>query len=59
MAAASKRKAAKPKTTKPKTPKPKPASGLLFDGSEWTFEKLETTYAAIQEIAEQDLGLEV
>ncbi len=64
MAAASKRKAATPKTTKPKAPKAttsktKPAQGLLFDGSEWTFQKLETTYAAIQEIAEEDLGLEV
>jgi len=64
MAAASKRKAATPKTTKPKAPKTtapksKPAQSLLFDGSEWTFEKLETTYAAIQEIAEQDLGLDV
>jgi len=31
----------------------------LFEGSEWTFEKLHRTYSAIEEIALGDLGLEV
>ena len=68
MAAASKRKPSK--TDKPakaasgapraQTAKPKKkAAGLLFEGSEWTFATLEHTYNAIQEIAEQDLGLDV
>lgn len=31
---------------------------LLFEGSEWTFDKLKRTYAAIEEIARDDLGLD-
>ena len=31
----------------------------LFKGSEWTFDKLHRTYAAIEDIALNDLGLEV
>ena len=50
---------AKPKTPAPKRPKPKAAAGFLFEGSEWTFANLEATYAAIQEIALEDLGLDV
>ena len=32
--------------------------GYLFEGSEWTFDKLKRTYAAIEEIAVEDLGLD-
>jgi len=31
----------------------------LFEGSEWTFEKLRQAYAAIEDVALNDLGLEV
>ncbi len=31
---------------------------LLFEGSEWTFDKLKRTHAAIEEIAWDDLGLD-
>lgn len=31
----------------------------LFEGSEWTFEKLRRAYAAIEDVALNDLGLEV
>ncbi len=34
-------------------------TGYLFEDSEWTFEKLERCYEAIQEIALEDLGLDV
>ncbi|RMD63058.1 MAG: SpoVR family protein [Alphaproteobacteria bacterium] len=34
-------------------------SGLLFEGSEWTFDILSRTYEAIEEIAIDDLGLDV
>lgn len=34
-------------------------STLLFDGSDWNFPTLEKTYKAIEEIALQDLGLDV
>ena len=46
MAAATKRKASRKK------------SGFLFEGSEWTFDTMERTYAAIEEIAVEDLGLD-
>ena len=32
--------------------------GYLFEGSEWTFDKLKRTYAAVEEIAVEDLGLD-
>ncbi len=35
------------------------SGGLLFEGSEWSFEAMDRTYAAIEEIALEDLGLEV
>ena len=62
MAAASKRKPAKPKTaskTASKSKTPKASKGLLFEGSEWSFDSMERAYAAIEEIAKEDLGLEV
>ncbi len=31
---------------------------FLFEGSDWTFDKLKRTYAAIEEIARDDLGLD-
>jgi spore cortex formation protein SpoVR/YcgB (stage V sporulation) len=31
----------------------------LFEGSEWTFEKLRVAYAAIEDVALNDLGLEI
>ena len=31
----------------------------LFEGSEWTFDKLHRTYAAIEDVALNDLGLDV
>lgn len=34
-------------------------SGLLFEGSEWNFETLSRTYDAIEEVALEDLGLDV
>ena len=34
-------------------------SNLLFDGSEWDFKTLDRAYAAIEEIALSDLGLDV
>ncbi len=37
----------------------KRAQEPLFEGSEWTFEKLHATYAAIEDVALNDLGLEV
>ena len=39
--------------------KARPKGGLLFDGSEWDFETMQRTYAAIEEIARDDLGLDV
>jgi spore cortex formation protein SpoVR/YcgB (stage V sporulation) len=33
--------------------------GFLFEGSDWSFDTLERTYVAIQEIARNDLGLDV
>ena len=39
---------------------PDPAPGdLLFDSADWTFERMDRTYAAIEEIALGDLGLDV
>lgn len=35
------------------------AGGLLFDSADWTFERLDATYAAIEDIALNDLGLDV
>ncbi len=35
------------------------ATKLLFEGAEWDFETLDDTYKAIEEIALQDLGLDV
>ena len=32
---------------------------LLFEGSDWSFDTLERTYAAIEEVALGDLGLDV
>ncbi|MDX1400566.1 MAG: SpoVR family protein [Kiloniellales bacterium] len=32
---------------------------LLFEGSEWTFDKMKRSYSAIEEIALKDLGLDV
>ncbi|MHA1600540.1 MAG: SpoVR family protein, partial [Alphaproteobacteria bacterium] len=40
-------------THKPKKKEP------LFEGSEWTFDKLHQTYTAIEDVAINDLGLEV
>ena len=37
----------------------KPGSNLLFDGPEWSFELLEKARDAIEEIALNDLGLNV
>ena len=37
----------------------KPPSRLLFEGSEWTFEKIDRVYDAIEVIAHDDLGLDV
>ena len=36
-----------------------PESGYLFDGSNWTFDTMGRTYDAIQDIALNDLGLDV
>jgi stage V sporulation protein R len=36
-----------------------PASHLLFDGSEWSFATLSSTYEAIKEIAIGEMGLDV
>ncbi len=36
-----------------------PASDLLFDGSEWSFATLSSTYEAIKEIAIGEMGLDV
>ncbi len=38
---------------------PPPESGLLFEGSNWTFETMEQAYKAIEDIALNDLGLDV
>ena len=59
MAAASKRKPAKSKAPNKTASKPKASKGLLFEGSEWSFDSMERAYAAIEEIAKEDLGLEV
>ncbi len=40
-------------------PQVQPASGLLFEGSSWSFDTLDRVYDAIQEIALNDLGLDV
>jgi len=44
------------KATRRKASRPK---SLLYDGSEWDFETMQRTYAAIEEIARDDLGLDV
>ena len=49
--------AAQPKA-KAKSKSKRRAPGFLFEGSEWTFDKLKRTYAAIEEIAVEDLGLD-
>lgn len=36
-----------------------PASSLLFDGAEWSFEAVDKTFLAIQEIALGEMGLDV
>jgi spore cortex formation protein SpoVR/YcgB (stage V sporulation) len=41
------------------TRKAKPKQKPLFEGAEWTFDKLHEAYAAIEDVALNDLGLEV
>ena len=38
---------------------PPSGSGLLFEGSEWTFETMQRAYDAVEDIALNDLGLNV
>ena len=35
------------------------SSQPLFDGSEWNFQTMDRTYAAIEEVAVEDLGLDI
>ena len=47
-------------TTGAETPPAEPQhSGFLFEDTDWTFDTLDRTYDAIQEIALGDLGLDV